>query len=443
MIKPAGKKSPKDVRVAAALAVADVLQDGQSLSAVIPFYSSGLAERDRGLLQELCFGCLRYLPALNLLLQELVTKPLKGKDGDIHALILLGLYQLDYTRIPDHAAISATVEASKLLSKEWAANFINGVLRNYLREKPRLVEKFAKNPNFLYAHPQWLLDKLRAAWPEHWRELLAANNGHPPFTLRVNQLRIKREDYLQCLTDAGIAAQATQFSSTGVTLEQALSVNLLPNFADGFCSVQDEAAQLAANLLQLSPGHRVLDACCAPGGKSCHILEVQPAIEHLLAVDISASRMPRVEENLRRLGLMADLKVADLTEPDTWWDGKKFDRILLDAPCSATGVIRRHPDIKTLRRASDISQLAKLQLKILTQLWPCLSPGGRLVYATCSLLPDENTKVVAQFMAIAEDAIHVPINAEWGVEQPFGRQLLPQLAGHDGFYYAVLEKNVQ
>ncbi len=434
------KAATKDVRAAAALVLTAVLLNRQSLSQALPAHSQQVPERDKALLQELCFGCLRYLPKLQLILGELVTKPLKGKDTDIQALILLGLYQLDYTRIPDHAAIGATVEASKLLQKDWASKFINGVLRSYQRDKPAVEQKFAKNPNFRYAHPQWLLDKLRSAWPAHWEALLEANNAHPPFTLRVNRRQTSSEAYLQTLSEANILANACPHSADGITLEQAIAVDQLPNFHLGFCSVQDEAAQLAAQWLDLQPNQRVLDACCAPGGKTCHILEVQPALGELVAVDLEPSRMHRVEDNLKRLNLHASLKVADAGELASWWDGIGFQRILLDAPCSATGVIRRHPDIKTLRRASDIPQLAKHQLHLLKQLWPCLEPGGKLLYATCSTLPDENSQVVAQFLAATPNAQHLPINAHWGFEQPFGRQLLPEQGGHDGFYYALLHK---
>lgn len=431
---------PRDTRALAAQTLAAVFA-GQSLSHALPHFSAQAQERDKPLLQELCFGCLRYTPAFECVFQQLVTKPLKNKDNDVKALILLGFYQLDYTRIPDHAAINATVDAAKHLNKDWACAFINGVLRQYQREKSTLQQKFAKNPRFTYAHPQWLADKLIHAWPDHWPAVLSANNAHPPFTLRVNLQRCTREDYLQHLQSQGHSASPCRFSAAGISLHTPVNVHSLPYFAEGWVSVQDEAAQLAAPLLAVAPQHRVLDACCAPGGKTAHLLESQPQLAHLTAIDLSPERLQRVAENLHRLQLHAQLLAADAAQPNTWWDGIAFDRILLDAPCSATGVIRRHPDIKSLRRSSDIAALAKLQLQLLQQLWPCLAPGGRLLYATCSILPEENTRIISQFMAATPNATALPLQAEWGLEQPFGRQILPHQHGQDGFYYALLEKS--
>jgi 16S rRNA (cytosine967-C5)-methyltransferase len=430
---------PQDVRALAALVLHQVFDQGQSLSQALPDHAPACPERDRGLLKELCFGTLRYATAYTLILQQLIPTPLKRKDGDIQALLLLGLYQLDHTRIPDHAALSATVEASRLLKKDWAAGLINGVLRRYQREQTQLAEKFAKNPNYTYAHPQWLLDRIRSAWPEHWQQTLTANNQHPPMTLRVNMQRGDREQYLARLAEADIEARPCPHSPAGIMLTEAVPVESLPGFAAGDVSVQDEAAQLAAYLIAPKAGMRVLDACCAPGGKTCHLLELAPDTD-LIAIDVDAKRMSRVTENLDRLGLGAELKTANLAEPATWWDGRAFDAILLDAPCSATGVVRRHPDIKHLRRASDLAPLVKLQQRLLTTLWAMLRPGGTLVYATCSVLPDENTKQLLEFTRQHPDAVSKQLDVPWGLPQPFGRQLLPQADGHDGFYYAVLQK---
>lgn len=429
---------PSDVRALAAQALHQVLDFGQSLTQTLPQFSAACPERDRALLKELCFGTLRYASRYFLVLEQLIPTPLKRKDGDIRALLLLGLYQLDHTRIPDHASLSATVEASRILQKDWAAAFINGVLRRYQREKSQLDEKFAKNPNYTYAHPQWLLDRIRSAWPEHWQACLSANNLHPPMTLRVNVLHGDRDTYLDRLAAAGIAATACQYSPVGITLQEPSAVEVLPGFAQGHVSVQDEAAQLAGFLVDPKPGMRILDACCAPGGKTCHLLEITPSAE-VTAVDIDPARMQRVQENLQRLNLQAELKVADLSD-SSWWDGQLFDAILLDAPCSATGVVRRHPDIKHLRRASDLAPLAKLQQRLLKAVWAQLKPGGRLIYATCSVLPDENIKQLQEFTRTHSDAIHTPLNTPWGLLQAFGRQLLPQDNGHDGFYYAILHK---
>lgn len=436
----ANQPRPRTARHQAALSISKVLRDGQSLAAVIPTDSQHLDSQDRGFYQELCFGTLRWFPKLNACLQHLLQTPLKSKDNDIQALLLSGLYQLLYTRVPDHAAISATVETTKALKKAWANKLVNGVLRNFQRQQHGLLDKIAQQPHLASAHPKWLYKIISQHWGDQAATVLDANNQHPPFTLRVNSRHSLRDDYLQRLTDANIAAAATSFSPVGITLEQACDVYSLPNFAEGHSSVQDEAAQLSATLLDLQPHQRVLDACCAPGGKTCHILEQQPELASVVAIDLEERRLPRVRENLARLNLHAEVICADAADTANWWDGTQFDRILLDAPCSATGVIRRHPDIKLLRKPDDIAKLAQLQLSLLLALWPTLAPGGRLVYATCSVIPTENTDVVAAFMQQQADAQHLPIAANWGIAQDYGRQLLPQTDGHDGFYYAVLEK---
>ena len=429
-----------DVRFAAARALTAVISRGQSLNQVIPEYAPQIAPQDRPLLQELCFGCARWQPRLQALADLLMAKPLKSKDAEVNALLLIGLYQLIFTRIPDHAAINSCVEASKRTKKPWAARLLNGVLRNFQRQRPGLETQLADVPAFEFSHPQWFIDVISQAWPQDWQALLDANNQHPPMTLRVNQSRISRQAYLDKLLAAGATATATPFASAGLTLAQPQDPLLLPGFGAGEASVQDEAAQLAAQLLELAPGQRVLDACCAPGGKTCHILELEPGIASLTGLDVDAKRLETVQSNLHRLGLNAQLIAADAAEPSAWWDGSPFDRILLDAPCSATGVIRRHPDIKLLRRPTDIAKLAALQLRVLQAVWTTLAPEGLLVYATCSVIPDENEQVIAQFLAEAKDAEHQPIAAAWGVNRPFGRQLFPQPGGHDGFYYAVLRK---
>src|SRR5690606_10330696 len=292
-----------------------------------------------------------------------------------------------------------------------------------------------------FNHPQWLIKLLQEAWPDQWQTVLASNDQRPPFTLRVNRLHNTRDDYLAVLQREEIKAVACPFSSDGITLAEPRPVQDLPGFQQALVSVQDEAAQLAADVLELAPGQRVLDACAAPGGKTCHILEREPTLEEVIALDVDAERLTRIRENLQRLGLSATLRTADAAQLDNWWDGRPFDRILLDAPCSATGVIRRHPDIKLLRRPDDIDKLAALQRKLLAELWRTLQPNGALIYATCSVLPQENENNVAAFMAEHADAEHIVIKAEWGHKRSFGRQLLPQDGGHDGFYYAVLRKN--
>ncbi len=428
------------VRVQAAHTLSQVLQQKASLAALMAPALANVAENERPLLQELCFGTCRWQPQLQSILGRLLAKPLKNSDSDIHALLLIGLYQLRYTRTPDHAAIATTVDACKKLKKKWAEKLVNGVLRNYQREQQQLESQLANSPSFATGHPNWLRKAIEKFWPLQCTDIFTANNAHPPFTLRLNVAHLDRQSYLSQLQAQDISAQTTPFSPFGITLQKAVGVLLLPHFEDGLVSVQDEAAQLSAELLQLERGQRVLDACCAPGGKTGHILELEEGLGEVIALDLEQRRLVRVHENLQRLNKEATIICADAGDTDVWWDGKGFDRILLDAPCSATGVIRRHPDIKLLRVAEDIAKLAALQLSLLKALWPTLKPGGRLVYATCSVLPTENTRVIEKFMKGHEDAKHCVIDADWGIEQPFGRQLLPQLDGHDGFYYACIEK---
>lgn len=433
--------SAQPIRVCAARALTDVLQGEKSLTSALPRHSEGLNAKDQALLQELCFGVCRFQQRLSLIAEQFLQKPFKKKDTDIEALLYLGIYQLLYTRIPDHAAISATVEAAGKVKKVWAKGMLNGVLRNVQRNAATLEQQpWAASEAFRFSHPQWLVHRLQLAWPEQWPAILHANNEHPPMTLRVNSRRGNREDYLAALRLAEIDAEATPYSADGINLRQPCAVQQLPGFDDGHVSVQDEAAQLAAQLLDLAPGQRVLDACCAPGGKTCHILERETQLQELVALDLDPARLVRVRENLQRLSLNATLKAADAAELDDWWDQRPFARILLDAPCSATGVIRRHPDIKLLRRASDIDKLARLQLQLLQILWQTLAPGGTLLYATCSILPVENEHVVTRFLQQTTDAQHQIIDARWGVARTAGRQLFPQEGGGDGFYYALLRK---
>jgi len=431
------------LRLVAARTLAQVLDQKASLASLMAPAQEKVSTQDQALLQELCFGTLRWQPQLQSILGRLLEKPLKDKDQDVQALLLLGLYQLRYTRIPDHAAISATVDAAKKLKKPWAQKLVNALLRNFQRSREVLETALATSPAYLTAHPNWLRKRIESYWPEQAEAIFAANNEHPPFTLRVDLQQQSREDFMAQLAGAELEGSAAPFSRFAVTLKQAASVERIPGFTEGKVSVQDEAAQLAADLLQLQPGQQVLDACAAPGGKTGHMLEAQPQLALVTALDLEERRLVRVQENLTRLQKSAKLVCADACDLDAWWDGKAFDRILLDAPCSATGVIRRHPDIKLLRKSGDIAKLAELQLSLLKALWKTLAPGGRLVYATCSVLPTENSLVVEQFLAEQSDAQHSPIDADWGITQTCGRQLLPQVNGHDGFYYACINKKSQ
>ena len=427
-------------RLAAAKALTAVLNGKASLNSSLPLQLDKVEVRDRGLTQDLAFGTARWQPRLSALANKLLQKPFKAADADVEALLLVGLYQLLYTRIPAHAAIGETVGCADKLKKPWAKALLNAVLRNAQRESEALLAELERDPVVRTAHPRWLQKSLKAFWPEQWEAICAANNAHPPMILRVNRRHHSRDAYLQLLVEAGIEAQPCTFSQDGIVLAAACDVRNLPGFAEGWISVQDEAAQLAADLLDLAPGQRVLDACCAPGGKTCHILEVEPKLAGVVAVDLEAKRLVRVRENLERLGLSAELIAADGRDTATWWDGKPFQRILLDAPCSATGVIRRHPDIKLTRQPDDIAALATLQGELLYAMWPTLEVGGILLYATCSTLPTENTEVIEAFLARTPGARELDIAGQFGIKQPHGRQLLAQEGGHDGFYYAKLIK---
>jgi len=424
-------------RAAAARALQKVLAHGASLNSTLDEFGELVPERDQALLSQLCYGALRFYPRYTDVLKQLLRKPLKNKDQDVFALLILGCYQLDEMRVPDHAAISTVVEASKELKKPWAKGLINGVLRQYQRHREEFLAALSQSAKD--AHPMWLANKLQTAWPENYSDIIAANNSHPPLCLRVNNQHQRRDNYLQLLQDAGQEASACTHATNGIRLASSIDVLLLPGFTEGWVSVQDEAAQLAGELLDIQSGMHVLDACAAPGGKTGNILELQPNLD-LLALDSNERRLSRVQENLDRLRLSAKLCCGDASQPEKWWDGKHFDRILLDAPCSGSGVIRRHPDIKVLRRRDDIAQLAKQQQSILKALWPCLNGGGKLLYATCSVLPEENQEVIDSFLNEHPDAESVDIVAAWGTKFGKGRQLLPTVDGPDGFFYALLHK---
>ena len=432
------KKLVTNPRAVASQILAELISKGKSLASLLPLGVERIDEKDRGLLQELCYGVARFSPQLSGVIDPLLKKPLREKDTDIYALLLIGVYQLSHMRVPDHAAISETVEAAKQLNKVWAKGFINGVLRQYSRRREILENNLSDAAS--KAHPAWLFGMIEKQWPDYLSQIIDANNTAAPMTIRVNTKHQSREAYLQCLQNAEIPAKVCDYAQSGITLDEAIDVTLLPGFMDGHCSVQDESAQLSASLvLQTSP-NKILDACCAPGGKTCHILEAANTEIAVDAIDIEASRLIRVEENLTRLNVSANLITANAGEVDTWWDGELFDAILLDAPCSASGVIRRNPDIKMLRKPEDIGKLAALQQSLLDALWQCVKPGGVLVYATCSILPMENTNNIESFIAAHTDAEEILITADWGIKQPVGRQILPSLDGPDGFYYACIHK---
>lgn len=429
-----------NLRAVCATTLCEVM-DGASLSDALPHYVAKINDpRDKAFIQAVCYGVCRWYFRLDFILQGLLEKPFKVKDQDVYCLLLVGLYQLIEMRVPPHAAVAETVDATRVLKKIWAKGLVNAVLRNYQRSVLEINQAIEKNLNAAYSHPTWMIDTVKKDWPHDWKDILLANNQHPPFSLRVNQKKITREKYLEKLTAEERDAQFISETKSGLTLRDACDVNLLPGFQQGEVSVQDGAAQLAAELLSVLPHHRVLDACAAPGGKTTHILELQPLLEKIIALDHDAARLSSVEENLERLQLKADLVCADAGNVSEWWDGVLFDRILLDAPCSASGVIRRHPDIKLLREAGDIHPFSKEQARLLTALWPTLKDDGLLVYATCSVYTEENSRVLSAFIAANPDAMEEKIDASWGKECPIGRQILPGMHGMDGFYFACLRK---
>ncbi|MBV9575215.1 MAG: 16S rRNA (cytosine(967)-C(5))-methyltransferase RsmB [Gammaproteobacteria bacterium] len=413
--------------------------EGASLSDVLePAVSALKDHRDRAFVQAICYGVCRFYSRLDLKLSRLLTKPMKEKDSDIHALLLVGLYQLSDMRVPPHAAVAETVAAAKKSGKSWAQGLVNAILREYLRHQKE-IDDVSAEPEAQYAHPDWWIEAIEKAWPEAWQAILEANNALPPFSLRVNQQHLSRENYLALLATKQISADRLPETECGVMLASPLSVEQLPGFTTGDVSVQDGAAQLAAELFDLKKGLRVLDACAAPGGKLTHLLEKEPDLT-LIAIEKEAKRIVSIRENLLRLKLNAQCICADAAHTTQWWDGIHFDRILLDAPCSASGVVRRHPDIKLLRLPEDIPVLAKTQLHLLQTLWPLLKPGGILVYATCSIFPEENTEVATQFLAMHPEAVEEKLIVSWGLPCIVGRQILPGMHHMDGFYYARFKK---
>ena len=395
-----------------------------------------------GLIQESSYGCCRWYFALEALLNELLNKPLKKQDLDIKCLMICALYQLRELEVAEYAVINESVSAVAIFKKPWAKGLVNAVLRGYQRKREDLERALRGGErDRSLAFPRWLESEIALQWPDQAPSIFENSNRRPPMTLRVNLARCSRAQYLETLQAAGFDATAGKLADSALYLQKPVPVVDLPGFDDGLVSVQDEASQMVAPLLQLAPGLRVLDACAAPGGKTCHILESEHSLTGITAIDMSQTKLDRIQENLERIGLQAELVAADASATDAWWDGIGFDRILLDAPCSATGVIRRHPDIKLLRKQAQVKVLTKLQARLLTKLRPCLKPGGLLVYTTCSLLRQENEEAIKRFLESTDSAKHEAISADWGVECAFGRQLLPGTSlGPDGFFYCVLRK---
>jgi len=431
-----------NIRAITCQVVHDVARQQRSLSRLLPAASARVNAKDKALLQELVYGTCRWYYQLESLHQQFLARPLHRNDILAKTLLNVGAYQLLYTRIPAHAAIHETVAAAEVLGLKHLKGLINAILR-----KLSTTQKPDERSSAIESHPEWMREKIRHNWPEHWESILQQNNQYPPMALRVNRSQYHTKDpsedcqkrYLQKLEAAQIKAIPGSFAPYAICLETPLAVTALPGFSSGEVSVQDEAAQLCCQLLDLKPGLTVLDACAAPGGKTCAMLESQPGLK-LLALDADPARTALISENLERLDLSAQVQTAAAENTDLWWDHTPFDRILLDAPCSATGVIRRHPDIKLLRRPDDIKKLSELQLKLLTSLWSTLNHGGKLLYATCSIFPQENSRIIERFLKQESSANLVPLDVKWGVDTGFGRQLFPQKNGHDGFFYACLTK---
>jgi 16S rRNA (cytosine967-C5)-methyltransferase len=434
-----------NLRALAARCAFAVVDKGRSLADELPQQIAKIDLKDKGLLQELCYGVLRHLPELEHDVRDFIKKPFTGKQRVGHFLLLVGIYQIKYTRIPDHAAFNETVSACKPLKCEHLKGVINGVLRNFQRQQTQRTENNTPLDTsnlpaaVAYNHPSWFIKKLQSGYPNNWQDILTANMQRPPMWLRVNALHHNLDEYLLLLTKANIDHAYIDQASSAIRLVEAVDVNKLPGFQLGWVSIQDGAAQQAARILNCQPNDNVLDCCAAPGGKTCHILEYSPKIKAMTAIDIEASRLERVEENLHRLNLTAQVIAGDAATPEKWWDGELFDRILLDAPCSGTGVIRRHPDIKWLRKSQDITVLTELQQDILKNVWSLLKPGGTLLYATCSVLSEENSEQVQRFVNENSDAEHVSISQN---SDDIGWQILPDEHSMDGFYYAKLIKKL-
>ena len=433
------------LRAVAAETLDSVITKGRSLDGAIAANEDRISPNDRSLLRMLCYGALRHHWELRGWIDTLLDRPLKSKDSVINALLAVGLYQLTDTRIPDHAAVSQTVEAARKLRRPKLAGVVNACLRRFQREK--IAGKPPASEEARWNHPQWLIDTHRLDWPDDWQDILAANNERAPMWLRVNTSRTSVDEYQQRLASVDISAETSAAVSGALCLSEPHSVNELPGFDDGDASVQDAAAQIAAHWLLDATRGRILDACAAPGGKTGHLLELGGDDVTLTAVEKDPSRLQSVSDNLERIGRRATIIEADASKPETWWDGEPFAGILLDAPCSATGVIRRHPDIKVLRRASDIEALSAVQSALLEALWPLLSRGGRLLYATCSTLAEENHGPIGRFLMSHEDAAEYDVLPNNNIRdlmrrRVHGYQVLPGTAGLDGFYYACLEKKV-
>ena len=433
------------LRAVSAEIVDAVTHQGQSLDAAVASHETRIAVKDRSLLRMICYGSLRHHWQLMAWVDQLIEKPLRKRDRVINALLAIGLYQIVLMRIPDHAVVSETVEAARQLKRPKLAGLVNACLRRFVREE--MAKRPATSPSAIWNHPDWIINTLKNDWPEDWQSILEANNARAPMWLRANASRNSAEEYRERLGKEDIIATLQSEIPDAVKLAEPLAVENLPGFAEGDVSVQDGAAQIAGRWLARIVSGRVLDACAAPGGKSGHLLELGDGRINLLALDVDAARSESVADNLARLGFSATIVAADASKPEEWWDKQPFEGILLDAPCSASGVIRRHPDIKLLRRPSDLARLAKLQMSLLEALWPLLKEGGTLLYATCSVFAAENEETMKAFTANHSDAFEQDLLPNNNIRDlmrrmAVGYQILPGTADLDGFYYAALQNKV-
>ena len=431
-------QTSQEPRAVAAQIVKQVTQDKRSLDPVLEEHLKR-NNKDSALTHELAAGTLRWWWRLTTQADELFDKPLKSKDFDLYCLIVVGLYQLQFTRIPDYAAVSQTVNASKLIGKQWGNKLVNALMRRFIRERDVFTEQFKHNPTFVYSHPDWIIEKLKADWPDDWNRVLAANNEQQNLTIRANNQKTTADQVCQSLQQQQIEFSKTQDSPVGIRILDKTKIWQSELWRDGFVSVQDESAQLTAYMAELEPGMRVLDACAAPGGKTCHLLEQQPELE-LLALEIEPVRLERLKQNLSRLNLDCETKVADAGDPESWWDTRQFDLVLIDAPCSGSGVINKHPDIKHLRRVTDIEQNVQTQRHLLDKLWPVLKTGGQLLYCTCSVFRQENDQQAQWFINKYANAKELTLDDRFGRKMPYGRQRLPSDYKSDGFYYVGFGK---
>ncbi len=427
------------VRATAARCVDAVIRHRKSLSEVLPPATDRVKDRDKGLLKALVYQTLRHGFSLKRDVEAALSKPLRGKDHDIVALLMVGLCQIRFLNVADHAAVNATVDATRILKKPWTRGLVNAVLRRFLRGE---LTTDGSDPEVSWEHPLWLIEAIQRGWPDDWETVLENAQHQGPMTLRVNRRVFQRNDYRALLADLGIESEPTAYSPDGLVLHAATEVTALPHFAEGACSVQDESGQMAVHWLDPKPGESILDACAAPGSKTGHILERLNGSGEVVAVDSQAHRLERLADTLGRIGASAELHVTDAQQLAEQFPERRFDRILLDVPCTGTGVVRRHPDIKWLRQPEDVSRLGEIQRHILDAAWQVLKPGGMLMYSTCSVLPAENSEQVTAFLQTTPDAsvVALPVAGSQARAAAVGVQWLPEINGADGFYFALLHK---